>query len=206
MATPKNSKIANNRDSNTAESNFHTIKYGQKDGSISFGRISKDGSCISDVLLQAEDGRHQISMDKNGPRKGWTSATCPGNFQVLCGMDKDGETESMVLCAQNGNISIRAINGRIRLEALDIDIIAKGTAPERGNITVESNESIELRSKNILVNASNSWRLISTGIGEVVANSTIEMYSSMIRGVTDAVFPKDSKVGGRDVLVKNLLT
>lgn len=200
MATPKNSPSANNRESSTAKSNFHTTKLGQKDGSISFGRISKDGTVISDVTLQGEDGRHQISLDKDGPRKGWTSSTSPGNFQVLCGIDKDGETESLVLCAQNGNIAIRALNGRVRIEGLDIDIIAKG--PE-GNIQVVSNEGIKLESKNIVIDASSGWKIASTGLGEIVANSTLEMYSSMIRGVTDSVALRDSKVGGKDIYQKN---
>jgi len=200
MATPKNSPSANNRESSTAKSNFHTTKLGQKDGSISFGRISKDGTVISDVALQAEDGRHQISLDKDGPRKGWTSSTSPGNFQVLCGIDKDGESESLVLCAANGNIAIRALNGRVRIEGLDIDIIAKG--PE-GNIHVVSSEGIKLESKNIVIDASSAWKIASTGLGEIVANSTLEIYSSMIRGVTDACSTKDSKVGGKDIQQKH---
>lgn len=200
MATPKNSPSANSRESSTAKCNFHTTKLGQKDGSIAFGRISKDGTVISDVSLQAEDGRHQISLDKDGPRKGWTSSTSPGNFQVLCGLDKDGETESLVLCAQNGNIAIRALNGRVRIEGLDIDLIAKGP---QGNIHLVSNEGIKLESKNIVIDASSAWKIASTGLGEIVANSTLEMYSSMIRGVTDSVALRDSKVGGKDVYQKN---
>ena len=41
------------------------------------------------------------------------------------------------------------------------------------------------------------FRLSTVGIGEISANTCLNMYGSMIRGVTDAVFFKDSKVGGQ---------
>lgn len=204
MPIPQNTPSANTRGSSTAESNYNTISWGQKDGSITFGSISKSGDVISDIHLQAEDGRHQITLDKNAPRKGWTSSTSPGNFQVLCGLDSNGEDDSMVLCAKNGNIVIRAINGRIRLEGLDIDIVATGPPADRGNILIKANEGVKVDCKNLNMSATNSWKILTTGMGEIVANTTMKMYSSMIRGVTDAVKNKDSKVGGKKFLEKNL--
>ena len=198
MPIPQNIPQANTRGSNTAESNYSTISYGNKDASICFGGISKSGDVISDVSLQGENGVHQFSLDKNGPRKGWTTSTSPGNFQVLCGLDKNGDDESLVLCAKNGNISIRAMNGRIRLEALDIDIVAKGTPGGRGNIQLDANEGIGLNCKNLNISASASWKLASTGIGEIVANTSMTMVASMIRGVTAACANKNSKVGGME--------
>ena len=38
---------------------------------------------------------------------------------------------------------------------------------------------------------------MSAGITEVIANSTLKIYGSVIRGVSDAVSVKDSKVGGQ---------
>jgi hypothetical protein len=204
MAISQNTPRANTRGSNTAQSNYSSISFGQKDASISFGHIAKSGDVIHDVKLQAEDGRHQFTLDKNGIRKGWTSSTSPGNFQVLCGMDTPGDKDSMVLCAQNGNIVIRAMNGRIRLEALDIDIIASGNPPDRGNILVKAHDGIKLDCKNLNMAATNSWKLMTTGMGEITANTTMKMYSSMIRGVTDAVKNKDSKLGGQDYLKQEL--
>lgn len=197
MAVSQNIPSANSRTGATAQSNFSTIQYGNKDASIYFGHIHKPGDVISDVFLQAEDGRHHFTMDKNGQRKGWTTSSSPGNFQLLCGMDTPGDKDSMMLCAQNGNIVIRAMNGRIRLEALDIDIIAESVGNNRGNILVKANEGIKLDCKNLNMTATSSWKMVTTGIGEMTANTTMKLYSSMIRGVTDAVANRDSKVGGR---------
>ena len=58
-----------------------------------------------------------------------------------------------MLEAKNGDIVIKASNGRIRMEALDVDIIAQGPNNERGTINIRSNESINLNSKSIVCNA-----------------------------------------------------
>ena len=197
MPVSHNIPRANNRNSNTAQSNFNTIYWGQKDASISFGHIHKPGDVIADIFLQAEDGRHHFTMDKNGPRKGWTTSTSPGNFQLLCGMDTPGNKDSALICAENGNIVIRAMNGRIRLEALDIDIIAESVSNTRGNIQIKANEGIKVDCKNLNMTATSSWKIVSTGIGEISANTSMKIYSSMIRGVTDAVANRDCKLGNR---------
>lgn len=204
MAIPQNTPGSNTRGSNTAKGNYSTISWGQKDASITFGAIAKQGDVIHDVKLQGEDGRHQITLDKDGIRKGWTSSTSPGNFQVLCGLDTPKDKTSMMLCAKNGDIVIRAMNGRIRLEGLDIDIVAKGTPPDRGNVLVKANEGIKLDCKNLNMSTTSSWKLVTTGMGEITANTSMKMYSSMIKGVTDAVANKDSKVGGQDFKKKEL--
>ena len=38
---------------------------------------------------------------------------------------------------------------------------------------------------------------MSAGITEVIGNSCLKMYGSIIRGVSDACSVKDSKVGGK---------
>jgi hypothetical protein len=42
------------------------------------------------------------------------------------------------------------------------------------------------------------YKLATAGKAEIVANSAMTIYSSVIRGVSDAVANKDSKVGGQD--------
>ena len=49
----------------------------------------------------------------------------------------------------------------------------------------------------IALNGKNLVRIVSPSKVEVVANSCLKLYGSMIRGVTDACGTKDSKVGGQ---------
>jgi hypothetical protein len=41
------------------------------------------------------------------------------------------------------------------------------------------------------------YKLATAGTAEICANSAMTIYSSCIRGVTDAVANRDSKVGGK---------
>jgi lipopolysaccharide assembly outer membrane protein LptD (OstA) len=201
---PKNTK--NNRQKGQAKKSNTTISYGNDHGSIKFGQISQRADTTSDVLLQASDGRQALTMDKNGPRKGWTTITAPGNFQVRCGFDegRKKEQDAMLLCADNGNINIVAVNGKIRLEADDIEIIARGEKTSEGNVRIKATENVELDGKKVLVNSKSFIKLASSGKIEIAANGCLKIYGSLIQGVTDSVSSTDSKVGGKDYQIAQL--
>lgn len=183
---------------NTSKKNYTAVRYGNDHGSISFGHIHKDASVTSDILLQASDGRHGITLDKDGQRKGWTTITSPGNLSIKAGLDNVEEQDTILINSENGNINIIATNGKIRLQGTDIELIAVGEGGSKGNVRIKANENIELDADNkILINAKAMYKLASAGKAEIVANSCMTMYASVIRGVSDAVANKDSKVGGR---------
>jgi len=183
----------------TAKQNYTAIRYGNDHGSVSFGHIHKDGAVTSDVLLQASDGRHGLTMDKDGPRKGWTTITAPGSISIMGGLDNTEAQDTVFINAQNGNVDIIATNGKIRLQGTDIELIAVGEGGSKGNVRIKANENIELDADNkVLINAKAMYKLATAGKAEIVANSAMTIYSSVIRGVSDAVANKDSKVGGQD--------
>ena len=108
MATPQNS--SNTKLGKTAEQNYSAVRYGNDHGSISFGHIHKDGATTSSCLLQGFDGRHHISLDKNGERVGSTQITGPGRLSIKHGEDiKEAET-CIMIDAVNGEIAIIASN------------------------------------------------------------------------------------------------
>jgi len=182
---------------NNLKSNYTAIKYGNNHGSIAFGKIHKNADVTSDIMLQASDGEHFMSMDKDGQRNGWTTIMSPGNFQVECGSNKTEESDTCMINAKNGNIDIIATNGKIRLQATDIELVALGGTVDKGNIKMVATENISGEAKKILLSSKNNTKIMSTGITEVIANSTLKIYGSVIRGVSDAVAVKDSKVGGQ---------
>ena len=185
---PKNSSTSRN-----AESNTNGIRYGNSHGSISFGHIDEYGIVTSSFLAQGSDARQSICLDETGKRKGWISMTAPGNFSVSCGEDKEEAEDSLCLYAENGNIIINAGNGRIRMEADDIEIISRGVGTSKGNILLKATETVEINSKKFIANASSLYKIVTSGQGEIVANSQLQIYASIIRGVTDACATKDSK-------------
>ena len=182
-----------NNPTDTAKQNYTAIRYGNDHGSLSFGHIHKPGDVTAGVKLQTSDGEHVFFMDKDGARKGWTTSVSPGNFQVKCGEKKEEAEDTMILNALNGNIIICASNGKIRLQATDIELIAVGEGGSKGNIRLDATENISTNSKSFKINSVNSLSFNSPSNMEIAANGVLTLYGSVIRGVTDACAVKDSK-------------
>ena len=104
---------------------------------------------------------------------------------------------SVIITAVNGDVSIVATNGKIRLQGTDIELTAVGEGQTKGNIKLEATENVKIESKKVVVTAKTLYKLCTSGDAQIVANGVLEMYGSIIRGVTDAVAAKDSKVGGQ---------
>ena len=198
MPTTGNSQSSLNRGSegNNLKKTYTTVKYCNDHGSITFGHIHKEADVISDVMLRGSDGEHFFSMDKDGERNGWTTSMSPGNFQVECGSNRKQDDDTCMINAKNGNIDIIATNGKIRMQANSIELVAVGDNSE-GNIVLEATETISLDSSKIIMNSKIKTKIVSSGVTEICSNSCLKLYSSIIRGVTDAVAVKDSKVGGQ---------
>jgi len=200
MATPQNRKNTRigGQSTLTSKRNYTATRYGNDHGSISFGHLHKSGDVTSDVLLQASDGRHHITLEKDGDkRKGSTIIAAPGNFALRCGDDKTEAEDTCWINAVNGNIQLVATKGKIILQAEDVIIKAVGEGGSKGNIRMTATELIEMTGKKVSIDAKSLYRLATPGTAEIVANECLQIYGSIIRGVTDAVANRDSKVGGK---------
>lgn len=201
MATPQNRRNTRigGQTTLTSKRNYTATRFGNDHGSINFGHLHKPGDVTSDILLQASDGRHHITLEKEGDkRKGSTIIAAPGNFALRCGDDKVEAEDTCWINAVNGNIHLVATKGKIILQAEDVIIKAVGEGGSKGNIRMTATELVEITGKKIVVDAKSLYRLATPGTAEIVANSCMNIYSSVIRGVTDAVANKDSKVGGKN--------
>ena len=188
----------NNRGGDTpAKQNYTAIGLGNDKGSFQAGRVHKQGDVTAGPGLYTPDGEHQLSLDIDGKREGWTVSTSPGAFEVECGSKMEEAENSVIITAVNGDVSIKATNGKIRLQGTDIELVAMGEGQTKGNIKLTSSENVIVESKKVLVTAKTMYKIATPGTGQMVANGVLEMYGSIIRGVTDAVASKDSKVGGQ---------
>ena len=196
MATPQNRNKTSNPDSQ-AKQNYDATSLATRFGSFIMGLVSADSAVTSDVCIQASDGRHAINLDKDGPRKGCSQITAPGRISIQSGQDRQEAEDTIHIEAKNGNIDIIATNGKIRIQGTDIELTATGEGGSKGNIQLNATENIKFESKKFLVNATVMYKLATSGTAEICANSAMTIYSSVIRGVTDAVANRDSKCGGK---------
>ena len=132
-------------------------------------------------------------MDNDGQRKGWTSTVSPGNYQVTCGEDNEEAQDSMFLHATNGNIVVLATNGKLRLQATDIELVAVGEGGSKGNIKMTATENISIDCKKFQFNAKNYYKLCTSGKADIIANGVLNMYGSIVKAVSDGCALKDSK-------------
>ena len=196
MPIQRNTDISRNtRGSATAKRNRTAIEYGNDHGHIAFGKVHKPGDVTSGVMLQAKDGRHQFFMDNDGPRKGWTTLTSPGSIQFKCGMDLEEEQCGIFFGAENGDIDIIATNGKIRLQANDIELVAVGGGTESGHIKMNASESVTIDAKKVNATAKNLMRLATPNTCEIVANGHMKMIAGVMKAATDGCSIKDSKYG-----------
>jgi hypothetical protein len=88
--------------------------------------------------------------------------------------------------SNNGDIVISAPNGRIRLQALDIDLRADGPNNKRGTINLDSNQSVNIKTGTFDVKAEVGYRIFSPNLGRIVANTKLYVVSNFIDGLTCA--------------------
>ena len=198
-STAANSPPATTRKGKTSKQNYVAQRMGNNRGSISFGTIHKEADVTSGVMLNTPDGYHQMYMDIDGPRKGWTTFTGPGKFQVECGRSLEESQSAMMINAKNGDIHIVATNGKIRMQATDIEMIAIGEGGSKGNIRLEATETISSKSKKFMVDAKSTYNIVTSGTGEIIANSILKCYGSILALSDDSCALKDSKVGSQKI-------
>ena len=198
----------------TAQQNYTSQTIGKNEkGSVWIGAIHKQGDNTSAVALRNEqDGEHQLCLDIGPDRRSTTTSTSPGKFQVDCGkypwIQDRSEKEAMESClihAHNGNIIIKASNGKIRMEATDIEMCTTGKGSTKGNVNITASENFILKCKKLQTSSSVYTKLCSAGDFEYAANGVLSIFASLINNITDSVQCKPSKFGGLREWQKNTL-
>jgi len=177
--------------------NYHTIRYGTAEGEIKFGHIHTDNVRSAVMLRSGHTFKHYITMDSDGKdhRKHGTICRSPGSFQIKAGDSVPDEQPGIYLDAKNGDIVIRAAAGRIRLEAIDIDVRATGSEGKRGNIVLDANDKVIANGQIIDMKAKVAAKFFSEKTVDVVATNVLNMYGGFIDAADGATSLKGSKPG-----------
>lgn len=173
--------------------NYHAHRKGTKDSETKRGHIHNDNVLSAYMVRSGYDYRHYITLDADSTRKGWTTMRSPGAFQIKAGDDIPYNKNAVFVQAINGDIVLRANNGKILLDAENIQLIAKGGDGKNGTILLESNEDITLNSKNIRLNADSVCKFFSSGSLQMVADASMDIYAGLADCATGASKIKKSK-------------
>ena len=170
-----------------ASKNYESKTIQTKDGAVKFGSIHDD-DVKSSLLLQGQEALEYITFDQTAPRKRWLSNRCRGRYQVVSGDDIEKGQPAMYFDAKNGDIVIKT-KGRIRMEAENIDIIARGGDNKNGNVTIDGNESVNLISRRVDVTADELINIVTDGTMQTAALNIMKSYAG--------TFEKLSGVGNK---------
>ena len=138
----------------TKQQNYHTIRYWNKDGELKFGHMTENNELDAFIVRSGNDPNHYIEMcSTGGPnRKNGTVCRSTGTFQVKAGdrvkYTSTPENNAIVFEAVDGDILLSAPNGRVKIDAQNIDLVGlRGFDGKNGTITLSANEKIILDSK-----------------------------------------------------------
>ena len=159
--------------------NYETKRTGTKDGQISYGHIHGD-EVKSSVMLQGQESGEYITIDQTEPRKRWITSRCRGRYQVKSGDDIPKDQVGMWFNADKSDILIQT-KGRLRLEAENIDIIARGTDSQTGAINIISNETVKVETKKFVANANESMGLFTDGEMFQSAVNIMKIYAGSVQ-------------------------
>ena len=166
--------------------NFWNQVISAMNGAITFGKLSPKGDVTSSVHIQALDGRHFMSFDEDGPRTGFTLLNSPGSTFIHSGEDLKQEQEAIMILAKNGDLHLKATKGKIKLEALDIELVANGNAPQ-GVIWANAYETLKLDSKNVTIDGKQSLKLMTSGVLTMRGGLGSQLLTPLLEGVSRAL-------------------
>jgi hypothetical protein len=154
--------------------NLETKDIRTKDGNIRFGHIHNDQG-KSSIMLQGQGGLEYISLEQVGKREGWIWSRCRGRYQITCGDNIKKDDVAFYLNVSGadgfskGNIEI-VTKGTFKVQAENIQLIASGNNNSNGVISLQSNEKIELDSKQINVSAKEAMGLYASDLNTSASN------------------------------------
>jgi len=173
----------------------------QGGGSITSGGITEKKDVTSAIKINGADGRHFVDLTKDGTRKGWTTVNAPGAVQINAAADlKSGGSNpktrqnGIFINAENGDIVIRAGRGKLRLEGVDVEIVATGSGKE-GFFAVLAKNSIKMDANNITFNAKQALKLLTTGLLTLNGKMGMSMLAPLCNGASAATQSRQKKPG-----------
>ena len=115
-----------------------------------------------------------------------TCLTTPNNVLNQAGI---------VLDSVSGDIIIKAPQGKIKLQAQDIELIANGPTGTTGVITLDSNDKVVINSKSIDMRGKESVKFFSEKTLDIVGNAIMNIYGGLVDMADGATKLKGSKTG-----------
>ena len=135
---------------------------GTDEGIIEFGDVMKNNAKMAVMIRRIFPSKFRksqyIGLQMSGKLDGGIINSAPSVYTILCGEQPVNDT-AMFCRAENGDIILSAPNGRIRMIARDIDIIASGNGTDTGFVNLRANSAIDGEAPTIQLQAQDALSL-----------------------------------------------
>jgi hypothetical protein len=142
-----------------AESSYSFNHFSTTEGELRLGDVMKNNTkmavMIRRIFPSSFKRSQYIGMPMTGKMDGAIINSAPSTYQILCG-EKPVDGVAFVAYAENGDMILGAPQGRIRIFAQDIDLIASGNGTNTGWINMQSNATIQTNAPNINLEAADA--------------------------------------------------
>ena len=189
------------------QKNWHTIRYGTGEGEIKFGHITQDNQTSAVMLRNGFHPTHYITLDQTGAphRKHGTICRSPGSFQVRAGDNTPDGQPGVYIEAVSGDLVLRSPSGKVRIEGVDVDIIASGYDGATGVINIDANDKIIMRAQTVDAAATASMKLFTDNTLNMIAKGILNCYGGLIDFGDGACSLKGSKGGSVNEITNTIL-
>ena len=177
--------------------NYHTIRYGTAEGELQFGHITMDNVLSAVMLRNGGSLNHYISLDSTGKdhRKHGTICRSPGSFQIEAGDNVTGDTPGVFIDAVSGDLVLKAASGRVRIEGVNIQLVATGSDGNNGNVEITANEKVIVKSQIIDAASKVSTKIFSEKTVDMIGRGILNMYGGLV-DVADGATSVKGSLGG----------
>ena len=188
--------------------NYDTIRYGNKDGELKFGHITENKEVDAFIVRSGAEPNHYIEMCSTGDvhRKHGTVCRSKGTFHVKAGdgVKTGGKEENCGIFFESvdGDLWIGAKNGKIKIFARDIELIANGYNGSTGSITLSANEKVNIEAPYVNVKGTTSAKIVSDDTVNILGKTILNIYGGLIDFADGASTAKAAgpKIGSKPCL------
>ena len=177
------------------------------DGVLSSGNLSADKVKHAWQLMNGNDPRHRITMDKDGARLGRTTMEAPGGMTLKLGQDMEREASrpgpfvdglrsrgnnTFSIQVENGNLNIDCQNGDLNIRARNINFEIGDENDEGGNFTVKANGKVDVRGKIVEILGNQKAIITANHMLRCMGNTKLELIGGITKMISNSTRGKNA--------------
>lgn len=179
------------------------------DGILSSGNLSADKVKHAWQLMNGNDPRHRITMDKDGARKGRTMMEAPGGMTLKLGQDLSREptnpfpeltgdafrelgNNTLSIQLENGNLNLDIQNGDLNIRARNINFEIGDENNEGGNFTVKANGKVDVKGNDIKITSQTKFIIEANHMLRCLGNKKLELLGGITKMMSDSTRATDA--------------